>query len=154
MMTHGASPAIEVLARGACVRAGQVLVCRNREFGNLYLPGGHVDWGEDSAQALRREWREELGADCRVGRLLGVVEQVYDAREGRVSEISLVFAVASDELPEDRPPAAREEHLAFEWMPLEQVGESELLPRALAESLADWCRQVAPATPLWRGFAE
>lgn len=67
-------------------------MCRNRKHGNVYLPGGHVDWGEDSQHALAREWREELGVKCRAcSRFLGVVEQVYPAYSGRTCEISIVF---------------------------------------------------------------
>ena len=95
---------IEILARGACVRDGKILVCRNRKHGNVYLPGGHVDWGEDSKHALAREWREELGVPGQVGRFLGVIEQVYEARNGRTCEISLVFEVACPKLFATKPP--------------------------------------------------
>ena len=145
--------AIEILARGACVRGGKVLVCRNRKHGNVYLPGGHVDWGEDSKRALAREWREELGVKGRVGRFLGVVEQVYTARSGRTCEISLVFEVACPKISAKSPPPSAEDHLEFEWVPLRALGQAGLLPLALAENLPRWCARPAAAAARWRGFS-
>ena len=144
---------IEILARGACVKAGKVLVCRNRKHGNVYLPGGHVDWGEDSKHALAREWEEELGVPCRTGRFLGVVEQMYKARSGRTCEISLVFEVTCAKLSaRDNPPSA-EDHLEFEWVPLKDLRKSGLLPRAMAMQVPAWLAQPSAAAARWLGFS-
>lgn len=144
---------IEILARGACVKAGKVLVCRNRKHGNVYLPGGHVDWGEDSKHALAREWEEELGVPCRTGRFLGVVEQMYKARSGRTCEISLVFEVTCPKLSaRDNPPSA-EDHLEFEWVPLKDLRKSGLLPRAMAMQVPAWLVQSSAAAARWLGFS-
>ena len=144
---------IEILARGACVKNGKILVCRNRKHGNVYLPGGHVDWGEDSMHALAREWREELGVPGQVGRFLGVIEQVYEARNGRTCEISLVFEVACPKLSATKPPPSAEDHLEFEWVPLQKLAKSGLLPVAMAKQVPVWCSTPAAAADRWRGFA-
>lgn len=144
---------IEILARGACVKGGKILVCRNRKHGNVYLPGGHVDWGEDSKHALAREWREEIGVPAKVGRFLGVVEQIYEARSGRTCEISLVFEVVCPKLSVRADPASAEDHLAFEWVPLEKMANSGLLPRAIAKQVPAWCAAPAAAADRWRGYA-
>ena len=145
-------PAIEILARGVCVRNGKILVCRNRKHGNVYLPGGHVDWGEDSRHALAREWREELGVPGRVGRFLGVIEQAYTARSGRTCEISLVFEVRCPALPAGRPPPSAEDHLEFEWVPLKKLKASGLLPAAMAVQVPRWAARPAAAAARWRGY--
>lgn len=144
---------IEVLARGVCVKEGQVLVCRNRKHGNVYLPGGHVDWGEDSRHAVAREWREELGVPCRAGRFLGVVEQAYEARSGRTCEISLLFEVRCPGISAKRNPASAEDHLAFEWVPLKELKKSGLLPLAMAEKVPAWCAEPSVAAARWVGFS-
>jgi 8-oxo-dGTP diphosphatase len=143
---------IEILARGVCVKNGKVLVCRNRKHGNVYLPGGHVDWGEDSQHALAREWREELGVPCRVGRFLGVVEQIYTARSGPACEISLVFEIVCPLISARQNPRSAEDHLEFEWVPLKNLRKSGLLPRALAKHLPAWCAQSSAAAARWHGF--
>ncbi len=143
---------IEILARGACVQADQVLLCRNRKHGNVYLPGGHVDWGEDSKRALAREWREELGVSCRVGRFLGVVEQAYRARRGRTCEISLVFEVVCPKISPRRNPDSAEARLEFAWAPLEALQRTGLLPRAMANNLPAWCAASDAAAARWCGY--
>ena len=144
---------IEILARGACVRDGKVLVCRNRKHGNVYLPGGHVDWGEDSRHALAREWREELGVACKVGRFLGVNEQAYIARNGPTCEISLVFEVLCPKISAARQPPSAEDHLEFEWVPLKKLKQSGLLPVAMAKSLPVWCARPDAAATRWFGYS-
>lgn len=144
---------IEILARGACVKNEKILVCRNRKHGNVYLPGGHVDWGEDSKHALAREWREELGVPGKVGRLLGVVEQIYKARSGRTCEISLVFEVRCPEISTKEHPPAAEDHLEFEWVPLKDLRKSGLLPVAMAEQVPAWLARPATAAARWIGFS-
>jgi 8-oxo-dGTP diphosphatase len=144
---------IEILARGACVKGGKVLVCRNRKHGNVYLPGGHVDWGEDSKHALAREWREELGVPCQAGHFLGVVEQRYTARSGLTCEISLVFEILCPRISAGKNPFSAEDHLEFEWVPLQKLKCSGLLPVALAAQLPAWCAKPAAAAARWHGFS-
>ena len=144
---------IEILARGACVQNGRILVCRNRKHGNVYLPGGHVDWGEDSKHALAREWREELGVPGQVGRFLGVVEQVYKARSGRTCEISLIFEVRCPKISVKQPPPSAEDHLEFEWVPLRDLRKSGLLPITMADRVPAWLVQPSNAAARWIGFS-
>ena len=144
---------IEILARGACVKNGKILVCRNRKHGNVYLPGGHVDWGEDSKHALAREWREELGVPGQVGRFLGVVEQVYKARSGRTCEISLIFEVRCPKISVKQPPPSAEDHLEFEWVPLRDLRKSGLLPGTMADLVPAWLVRPSAAAARWIGFS-
>ena len=134
-----ADRSIEVLARGVLVKGGRLLTCRSVRRGTRYLPGGHVEWGETSPEALRREWMEELGVDCRVGAFLGIEEQTYPLDGEDVAEISTVFWVECDALKgEGAGEASPESHIRFEWVPLEALGESELMPAGIRRALPGW----------------
>jgi ADP-ribose pyrophosphatase YjhB (NUDIX family) len=62
---------------GVAVHEGRVLLHRSEHDDFWALPGGRIEVGESSTQALRREMREEVGADVTVGRLLWVVENFF-----------------------------------------------------------------------------
>lgn len=144
---------IELLSRGVCVKGGKVLLCRNRKHGNVYLPGGHVDWGEDSRAALVREWEEELGVPCKAGRFLGVVEQQFKARDGRTCEISMIFEVRCAAVSPQKDPPSAEPHLAFEWAELKTLKSSGLLPVVLVKQLPVWMKTPSAAATRWHGYS-
>lgn len=70
---------IEVVA-AIIVRAGEVFATQ-RGYGEWQgwweFPGGKIEAGETPQEALRREIREELDADIKVGELLETVEWDY-----------------------------------------------------------------------------
>jgi len=55
------------------------------------LPGGTVEFGETGESALKREMKEELGAEVEILRLLWVVENFFFDAERRHHEIALYF---------------------------------------------------------------
>jgi 8-oxo-dGTP diphosphatase len=66
---------------------GRVLLVRRGgqpSSGRWSLPGGLVELGETTADAVRREIREECGIDITVAGLAGVVDRVTRDAEGRV----------------------------------------------------------------------
>jgi ADP-ribose pyrophosphatase YjhB (NUDIX family) len=70
------APTVSVLIQ----RGGRVLLVR-RAFvparGAWDVPGGFIDRGETAERAARREMREELGVDVRIGRFLGTFSDTY-----------------------------------------------------------------------------
>ena len=115
---------IENIARGVCVVDGRVLLCRPKKGGYTYLPGGHIEFGEKGAEALRREVREELGVDSTVGDLLGVVESSFVQHGKPHAEISLVYRLSLADLGAK----SQEDWIEFVWWPVDRLDEANLLP--------------------------
>lgn len=122
---------IETIARGVAVRDGKVLLCRAKGGSSTYLPGGHIDFGETGAEALRREVREELGVEATVGPLEGVVENSFLQHGRRHAEINLVYPMTLADAPD--APLSREDWIEFEWRPIADLDAANLLPSAMVE---------------------
>ena len=122
----------EIIARGLLIRDGHVLLCKSLAGGYLYLPGGHVEFGEGCRDALAREFVEEAGVRVRVGALAGVSEATFEQGGKRRHEVNLVFHV---ELPGPRrgklpPVVSQENEITFEWVPQGKAGKLDVRPAA------------------------
>jgi 8-oxo-dGTP diphosphatase len=129
---------IEILARGVCVKSGHLLLCRTGKAKLTYLPGGHVEFHEPAAEALRREIDEELGLRARVGRFLGVVEHTFLQKGERHCEVNLVFEVEVFGASPKKHTRAMEDHISFEWTPVNALRRSDLEPAPLRAALPQW----------------
>ena len=80
------------VAAGVLIERGRVLLTQRRSGTHLAgaweLPGGKVEPGEDPRAALRRELREEVGVDARVGE---VVEVAFHRYEDAGKAVLLLF---------------------------------------------------------------
>ncbi|GAB1429646.1 8-oxo-dGTP diphosphatase MutT [Ignavibacteria bacterium] len=88
-MTNPSGLSIRV-AVGVLERNGEILLCRRSKSARYALkwefPGGKVETGETSEEAVRRELREELGIEARIGNSLWNEETTYP--DGGVFSVS------------------------------------------------------------------
>ena len=122
---------------GICVENGRVLLqTTTGEDRSFAFPGGHVAFQETNAETLRREFREEIGAEVRVGELKWVAEVFFPWGDKPCHQICLYYLV---ELTDSHTPREgmflAKEHLEgrsfdleFHWVPLEEVEKLEVYP--------------------------
>lgn len=122
---------IECISRGVLVRDGKVLLCKPKSGKYTYLPGGHIEFGETSRQALVREIQEELGMDMKAGELLGVHENSFVQDGQPHCEINLIYRLECDATMAS--PASQEDWIEFEWRDITDLGNANLLPREMAQ---------------------
>ncbi|MBO7655611.1 MAG: NUDIX domain-containing protein [Kiritimatiellae bacterium] len=132
---------VEVLARGVCVKAGQILLCKSRTATICYLPGGHVEFRETARYALEREIREEMGLSSRAGAFLGCCEHSFIQKGRPHAEINLVFGLDVPDADPAQVPVSREDWIEFFWWPIGRLREAHLEPAPFCEALETWLRQ-------------
>jgi len=100
---------MRVKARAVFVQDGKILISRDRRRGeeHLNLPGGRVQDGESTVDALIREVAEETGIEVVPDRLLYVAEVVGSHR---IHDLNLVWLVG---LADGQPPIDEAALVAF-----------------------------------------
>jgi len=137
---------IRVVARCLFRHKGQILTISaqdpDKPEPHYGVPGGGVEFGETTAQAVRREIREELGAEIADLTLLFVSEELFNVQEWAYHEIIFLYEgwfadprfYAQEVIPyvEGSEPRAK-----AVWMPISifVLGEKRLLPERLLEVL-------------------
>ena len=129
---------IEILARGVLVEGNRLLICRTYDDPLVYLPGGHVDFGETVRAALCREIEEELDQAAKAGRFLGAVQHTFIQKGERHWEMNLVFEMRIPGLQPPGAPVAAEHHLSFDWVSLDRLRAARLEPAVLCDRLPQW----------------
>jgi 8-oxo-dGTP pyrophosphatase MutT (NUDIX family) len=129
---------------GILIRDGKVLLQRTTTEPDYAVPGGHVNFGEASEQALIREYKEEIGADILPVRLLWIAEIFFPVKEGDCHQICLFYLIelcdetqisledpfyAFDAL--ERNPTK----LEFSWVKLTNLEQITVSPSILKEKI-------------------
>lgn len=137
---------IECIARGLAVRDGRVLLCRNRQHGLAFLPGGHVEPGETAQEALAREFKEESGLAVSVGPFLVGGEHLFTQQGKPRHEWNVVFHVEHARGPWPEQVPSLEDHLTFEWVEPAALPEAGFVPQPMLA----WLLAGGPGHPLDR----
>lgn len=130
---------------GICVQNGKVLLQKPTNDNAHAFPGGHVEFGETNAETLIREFKEEIGADIRVGELKWVAEAFFPwgGRGKPCHQICLYYTVEilNPEIPKDGMFLATEHiegrnfDLEYHWVPMDEVQKLEVYPTQTPELL-------------------
>ena len=77
------------------LKVGEKFLLIKHEGSNFFcLPGGHVEHGEDSETAAKREMEEELGFPVKLEKLLGIDQNFFPLSNGKAFT-KLHFTISS-----------------------------------------------------------
>lgn len=135
----------------AIIRQADCLLL-NRFGGDSFwaLPGGAVELGEFSTDALVREMREELGVTVAIGRLLWVVENLFDYRGTSYTEFGFYYEAdwsSSGALPADEFVGLEPDQF-FRWVKHEHIAALDFRPTVLRLPLLAQLSGAESAAPL------
>lgn len=86
-----------VRVAGILIKDNKILLIEHKKNDKKYwlIPGGGVDWGESTAEALIREYKEETNLDVIVEKFLFLSETIAPDKKKHV--INLYFKIRKDE---------------------------------------------------------
>lgn len=120
----------------------------SRDLSFHRLIGGGIDFGESAAEAVVREFEEELGARLTDVRLLGWLESrfVFDGRSGHeIVAVHTARITQRDLLERDDLGTIAGTGSTAHWVPAPELlhGARPLLPEAAVPLLRSWLDQSA-----------
>lgn len=131
---------------GILIDQGRVLLHHPRHS-HWALPGGHIEFLEESAGTLRREIKEELGVTVSVNRLHWVCEHTFCREQQVIHELAFYYELS---LPAGHSlfsatgeiPSLEGDDLSFAWVPLTELDQLELYPAFLKTRLTSLPAQI------------
>ncbi|MBO5023828.1 MAG: NUDIX domain-containing protein [Clostridia bacterium] len=124
---------------GVLLRNGKILVQRERDGEEYALPGGSIEFGETSKQALVREYAQETGADVSCGRLLWIEESFRRDGGKKTSELNFYYMVelSGEGIPDTGKfmPQKDNERVLYGWLPLENIDKVKIYPEFLGNEI-------------------
>ena len=105
------SDIFKLRVNGILIKDNKVLCVQMMKNGFFCLPGGHIEIGEDSANAAIREIKEETNIDVKIIKLISITENFFMRKNGKkVHELSFYYLVS----PKNELIIDKEEYNAIE----------------------------------------
>lgn len=132
------------VALGVAWRGREILVSEGfdsvKEERFYRLLGGTIEFGESGADAVVREFREEIGVDIYVTRYLGTLENLFTFEGVDGHELVRVYEVeAADDAfyAEEEHPRTDGVPTRVLWKPIDALSRERLYPHGLSELFAE-----------------
>ena len=114
----------------------QILTHKSLNIKHITLPGGRVQDGEDSIEALQREIQEEMGLETTYVKPVAIIENFFKKKEKNYHEILFVHELKfQDEKSYNKKIEPIEENkkekLTFEWKNINELDKENFLPKTL-----------------------
>lgn len=132
----------KVRVAGALIKDGKLLTVKVADNPFYCLPGGHAHIGETLQDAMRREFKEEVGIDCSSCKLITFVENFFvNAKGKKIHELSYFYLLDGDIEIKDYSYVEHDEdklvNLEFKWIDLDKLQNYNFKPKELIEQLQD-----------------
>ena len=133
---------LNVRAAGVMIHNGKILVHRNINIDHYALIGGRVEIGENSANTIKREIKEEIGKDIEITGYVATIENFFEMKGSKYHEIMFIHKIEfTDE--EDKKieytikNIEGKDYLQYEWIEIDKIDDCPLLPIAVKEILKE-----------------
>ena len=123
---------------GILIRNNKLFVQKDND--NVFaIPGGHVSFGETSENALIREFKEEIGVDILINRLVWVEENFWEWGKKKAHNISFYYLVS---LKNDKDisdtfskPIKDNSDILLSWLDFNEMKNATVYPEFVKEKI-------------------
>ena len=128
-------------ACGIIKQNNKFLIMKVNKTDYYHLPGGHVELGETSKEAVIRELKEEVGCDVKEATLFALQENFWLSDEKQYHGIEFYYIVEPDVCLEQLDHEAIEKDkgedklLEFKWVTVDELKKIDLRPANVKELL-------------------
>ncbi|MBO5349504.1 MAG: NUDIX hydrolase [Clostridia bacterium] len=131
-------------AAAIIIHNNKVLLHRNTKDTYYALLGGRVKFGENSADAVKREIKEELGKDIEITGYISTIENFFELKNKKYHEIMFIhkaeFINDDDKKIETtlkNIEGNKEKQIQYEWISLEDLDDKIIMPQVIKQVLKD-----------------
>lgn len=126
---------------GVVIKENKVLLQKINENKFYCLPGGHVELGEDTETAVKREMKEETEREYNIDELMVINENFFMHGNKKYHELGFYYKLSPKEDMEIENYSRIEidkgkpKKLEFEWIKLDKLESVDFRPAFLKEKL-------------------
>ncbi len=128
-------------ACGIIKQKNSFLIMRVNKTPYYHIPGGHIEIGEDSKQAVIREIKEEIGCDIEKAELFAIQENFWTRNDKKCHGIEFYYIIKPkceievkdyQRIENDK---GEEKLLDFKWITPEELKDVDLKPNNIRDML-------------------
>lgn len=126
---------------GIIKQENNFLIMRVNKSSYYHIPGGHIEIGEDSKQAIIREIKEEIGCDLQEASLFAIQENFWTRNNKKCHGIEFYFIIKPkyelemkdyQRIENDK---GEEKLLDFKWGTPEELKDIDLRPSNIKDMI-------------------
>lgn len=126
---------------GIIKQEDKFLIMRVNKTDYYHIPGGHIEIGEDSKEAVTREIKEEIECDVKDARLFAIQENFWERRGKKCHGIEFYYIITLnsplpmknyERIENDK---GEDKLLEFKWVTSDELKDIDLRPNNIRNML-------------------
>lgn len=121
----------------------QILLHHTIKNNHITLPGGRVQEGENTLEALQREIKEEMGEEIKLIKPVSYMENFFIINDQKYHELLVSYEVAFKNekiyIKEkiEAIEKCKKDELEFIWLPINKLEENNFVPKGMIEIIKE-----------------